>query len=71
MELQISLSIAESHGRRLRANSKLWVPGASRSYCAENRRFEMAVHLIELNGRDGVSLPSSLVRQEIQLAFYA
>jgi len=42
-----------------------------RKHRRENWSAEMAFYLIELNGRGGVSLPSSLVRQEIQLAFYA
>jgi hypothetical protein len=42
-----------------------------REHWGKNWSAEMAFYLIELNGRGGVSLPSSLVRQEIQLAFYA
>ena len=42
-----------------------------RTHRIENWSAERAVYLMEPNGIAEVSLPSSLARQEIQLAFYA
>lgn len=45
----------------------LWYKERWREVIGRNDLFS----LVEMNGRDEVSLPSSPVRQEIQFAFYA